>query len=71
MFQPNPNGHKIDYLPFDPTAKSTLIILGVDFHPIKKVKIIPNIEIVLYDTNDEGVKPGSDVIPRLSFFYTL
>lgn len=69
MFTPNPLAAKQWYLPFDPTAKSTLYILGVDYIPVKQVHITPNIEIIVYDLNDEGVKPGNDVIPRITFYY--
>lgn len=69
MFTPNPLAARQWYLPFDPTAKSTLYILGVDYIPVKQVHITPNIEIIVYDINDEGIKPGTDVMPRITFYY--
>ena len=69
QFDPNPDGAKISYLPFDPTAKSTLVIAGLDFRPIPKVHLMPNVELVVYDETATGSKPDSDVVPRFTFFY--
>lgn len=69
MFKPNPKGDGISYIPFDPTAKSTFFVGGIDWHPIKTVSIIPNIEYIKYDENDEGVTPDSDIIARVTFFW--
>ena len=69
MFDPNPDGHKISYIPFDNTAKSTFLVAGLDFSPHKDVHLMPNVEVVLYEKNDAGVKPDTDLIPRLSFYY--
>ena len=69
MFDPNPDGGKISYIPFDPTAKSTFLLAGVDFVPSEGVHLIPNIEVVVYDENGTGITPDTDVIPRVTFFY--
>lgn len=69
MFDPNPSGEKIAFIPFDSTAKSTFILAGVDWNPIKNVSIIPNFEFVTYSKNDEGVTPGNDLIARITFFW--
>jgi hypothetical protein len=71
MFEPNPQGNKINYLPFDPTASSLLVILGVDYHPIKEVKLIPNIEYITYSENKAGVTPTNDLVARLTFFWAF
>jgi len=68
-FHANPNAHKIVYIPFDDSAASTLFIAGIEFNPIEAVHLIPNVEIVVYDENDSGTTPGTEVIPRLTFFY--
>jgi hypothetical protein len=68
-FDPNPQGDNISFIPFDPSAKATLLIGGVDWHPVKQVKFIPNIELVKYDENDDGVTPVTDVIGRITFFW--
>ncbi len=69
MFEPNPSGHKISYIPFDPEAQSTFLLGGLDFTPEKTVHLMPNVEVVVYDEVAPGVKPDTDVIPRFTFFY--
>ncbi|MFQ5649935.1 MAG: hypothetical protein ACE5IY_08325 [bacterium] len=69
MFDPNPSGAKISYIPFDASAKSTFFVGGLDFQPAKNIHLMPNIEAVFYSENDAGVSPDSDIIPRFSFYY--
>ena len=66
---PNPDGDKISYLPVDKTAEFNLIIAGLDISAGKDVHIMPNFEAVIYQENNNGIKPGSDLIPRLTFYY--
>jgi len=65
---PNPDGSKIAYLPFDSKAKSTLLILGIDLLPSKDLHIIPNVETVYYD-KVAGTRPDAEVIPRVTLYY--
>lgn len=69
MLDPNPGGHKIAYIPFDNTARSTFAVAGLDHSPAKNVHLIPNIEAVFYEENVAGNKPGMDLIPRLTVYY--
>jgi hypothetical protein len=68
MFDPNPEGAKISYIPFDPTAKSHLVVAGADLQAHKDIHFMPNVELVFYDKT-HGRRPDSDVIPRLTFFF--
>jgi len=68
-FDPNPQGDKIAFIPFDPTASNIFFVGGVDWHPVKQVKFIPNVEFVKYDENYEGVTPVSDIIGRITFYW--
>jgi len=68
-FDPNPNGDDIVFIPFDPTAKSTFFVAGLDWQPAKDVSIIPNIEFIKYERNSNGITPGSDLIFRLTFYW--
>lgn len=70
-FDPNTSGEKISYLPFNKTAKSTFVVVGLDYSPIKNVFLMPNIEFIKYDENETGVTPKSDVVPRFTFYYTF
>lgn len=65
---PNPDGAKISYIPFDATAKSNFILAGVDIMPIKTVHFMPNLEVVVYSAV-AGDSPDTDIIPRLTFYY--
>ncbi|MFQ6116000.1 MAG: hypothetical protein ACE5NG_18215, partial [bacterium] len=67
-FDPNPEGAKISYIPFDATARSTFLLAGLDFMPIKTVHIMPNVEAVVY-SEVAGQSPDTDIIPRLTFYY--
>ena len=69
MFDPNPDGGKIAYTPYDATAASNTVIAGLDWTPIKNVHIIPNVFLVLYDDPDAGDKPDTDIMPRLTVYY--
>ncbi|MCH8033826.1 MAG: hypothetical protein IH950_08755 [Bacteroidetes bacterium] len=68
-FDPNPQGDDIPFIPFDPTASNIFFVVGVDWHPVKQVRFMPNVEFVKYDENDDGVTPVSDVIGRITFFW--
>jgi hypothetical protein len=70
-FDANPKADGIDFIPFDPTAKFTLIIFGIDFHPVKNVKIIPNIEFAKYDKNSVGITPGDDLFARITYYWSF
>jgi hypothetical protein len=69
MFDANLSGHKISYIPFDPSAKSTFIVAGLDYSLVKNVSILPNVEVVIYDKNKGSEQSKTDVIPRMSFYY--
>lgn len=68
-FDPNPEGESLAFLPFDQTASSHLINAGIDFKVGSDISIIPNFESIIYDKNEQGIKPGNDFIPRITFFY--
>ena len=71
QFDPNSSAAKQQYLPFDPDSKSTFFLTGIDFRPHPLVHLMPNIEVILYDSNDAGITPGTDVLPRVTFFYVF
>ncbi|MFQ5628045.1 MAG: hypothetical protein ACE5I1_04725, partial [bacterium] len=71
MFDPNPGGNSISYIPFASNAKSTFLLGGVDYAPIINVHLMPNVEVVLYDGVNGSENPNADVLPRMTFFYTF
>lgn len=68
MFDPNPDGASISYIPFDPTAESTLLLVGLDFAIGKRVNLIPNVEAVSYSDAGALPTPDNDLIARFTFF---
>ena len=69
MFDPNPEGANIPYIPFDPTAKFHFFLAGIDWKVTEEFSLLPNIELVRYDKREDGTRPATDVIPRVTFFY--
>jgi hypothetical protein len=69
MFDPNFAGSKIAFIPFDPTTKSTFILAGVEWTPIKDVFFTPNIEYIAYGQNSDGETPGDDLFGRVTFYW--
>lgn len=69
MFEANPKGSDIAFIPFSEDAASTLLILGFDWSPIKGVSLIPNIEYVLYNKTDSGETIENDMFARLTFHW--
>jgi hypothetical protein len=64
LFDHNPNASKITYLPMIDTARSNLYVVGADIKVSETVNIQPNVELVLYNGNNE-----KDLIPRVTVFY--
>lgn len=71
LFDPNPDGGDIDYIPFSDLAESTLIIGGIDIKLDSKVHLMPNIETVIYGESAFGSTPDPDLIPRLTLLYNF
>ncbi|MEE8368748.1 MAG: hypothetical protein V3S30_10575 [Thermoanaerobaculia bacterium] len=69
MFDANPDGAKISYLPFDPTAESTLALVGVDYKVHKQFSLIPNLEYIFYDGVAGAPDPDNDLMVRLTFYF--
>lgn len=44
--------------------------VGADLRPIPEVHAMPNLGMVLY-SESQGVEPDSDVMPRLTIYYTF
>jgi hypothetical protein len=71
LFDRNPTGPGNDYIPFSDQVESTFMTAGVDVALDKKVHLMPNVEAIVYGENETGVRPDSDLIPRLTFFFKL
>jgi len=65
MFQANPEGEAISYIPFSNSSPFSFILAGVSYSIHKNIKIMPNIEYVRYDTPSVS----ADIYPRLTLYY--
>jgi hypothetical protein len=68
LFEISPRGDNISYLPFDPRSRATFFIAALEWRATPKLRITPNITTTIYDRNDEGFKPDTDLHLRLTFF---
>lgn len=71
MFEPNPDMVDNDYLPFSTESESTLIITGIDIAVDDHVHLIPNIETIVYGENKVGDTPATDILPKMTLFFTF
>ncbi len=71
LFDPNPGGSDIDYLPLDEQAENTVIIGGVDIELDPGVHLMPNLEAVIYGETPAGTTPDTDLVPRVTLMYTF
>jgi len=69
-FDPIPNVETIDYLPFSDAAKSVFGLVGVDVTLFKNVHLIPNVEMTAYGEAKDGTTPGTDLVPRVTLFFS-
>jgi len=72
-FDANPEGDRIAYIPFDPTAPNYFVLAGVDWWVRENVGFSPNVEMVFYDEPEiAGLPtPDDDIIPRFTFHFTF
>lgn len=69
-FDPIPDGETIDYMPFAETAPSVFGYAAVDVTLAPTVHLIPNVEWTTYGRGMDGTKPGSDLVPRVTLFFS-
>jgi hypothetical protein len=68
LFKPSVKGNDIAYIPFDPTAKATNLVGGLEYRVNEHVTLSPNIVWTRYGINESGVKPNDDLHLRLTFY---
>jgi hypothetical protein len=69
LFDPNPNGSKIDYIPMANNAKANVLLAGFSWSLTENVKIIPNLKYVFYDKPEIGDKPSADFYTYLTLYF--
>ncbi|MDA9941572.1 hypothetical protein N9C62_03090 [Luminiphilus sp.] len=68
QLKPSVKGNDIAYIPFDPTAKATNLVAGVEYRFNSHFTLSPNIVWTHYGVNELGVQPDDDVHLRLTFY---
>jgi len=68
LFKPSVKGNDIAYIPFDPTAKATNVVAGLEYRFNDHFVLSPNIVWTHYSVNESGVRPDDDVHVRLTFY---
>ena len=68
LFKPSVKGNDIAYIPFDPTAKATNLVGGLEYRVNEHVTLSPNIVWTRYGINESGMKPDDDLHLRLTFY---
>jgi hypothetical protein len=69
-FDPIPTGETIDYMPFSDQAANVFGYAAVDVTLAKAVHLVPNVEVTVYDEAEDAATPGTDVVPRLTLFFS-
>ncbi|WP_138429582.1 hypothetical protein [Fodinibius saliphilus] len=69
LFDPYVGGSSNSYIPFAENAEPTFIVGGVDFKLEDNIRLMPNIEAIVYGDPVIGPQPDTDLIPRLTLFY--
>jgi hypothetical protein len=71
IIEPNPRGNNISYIPFDPDSKATLFNAGWELPITSNLLFTPNVVFIVYDENDQGIRPENDLYLRLTLFLDL
>jgi hypothetical protein len=71
MFDPNPMGATISFLPFHPDYASTLFLGGLEVKVHDKLSLIPNITVIAYDKpgDPEEIRPETGVVLKLTCYF--
>jgi hypothetical protein len=71
LLEPSPRGDGIAYVPFDPSARATMVLAGLEYRFSPVFRLTPNVIWTTYDMNPEGVRPDDDLHLRMTFFLDL
>lgn len=71
ILEPSPRGDNIAYVPFDPTARATMLLAGLEYRFSPVFRVTPNVIHTTYGRNAAGVRPDDDLHLRLTFFLDL
>ena len=68
VLEPSIRGNNIAYIPFDPSAKATMYLGGLEYQVSDHFYVTPNTILISYGRNDDGIRPETDLYLRLTLF---
>ena len=68
VMEPSPKGDNISYIPFDPSARATMLVAAWEYRISDHFRVTPNTIMISYDSNDQGIRPETDFFLRLTLF---
>jgi hypothetical protein len=68
VLEPSIRGDNIAYIPFDPRARATMYLAGLEYRVSDHFYLTPNTILISYDRTDEGIRPETDFYLRLTLF---
>jgi hypothetical protein len=71
LLEPSPRGDGIAYVPFDPTARATMLLAGLEYRISPVFRLTPNVIWTTYRVNSDGVRPDDDLHLQLTLFLDL
>jgi hypothetical protein len=71
LLEPSPRGDGIAYVPFDPSARATMSLAGLEYRVTPALRVTPNVIWTNYDRSADGTRPDDDLHLRLTFFLDL
>ena len=71
LLVPSPRGDGIAYVPFDPSARATMVLAGMEYRFSPVFRMTPNVIWTTYGVNVDGTRPEDDLHLRLTFLLDL
>jgi hypothetical protein len=71
LFDEYRGGSGNSYIPFAEGVESTFLVAGADFSLANQVHLMPNLEAIIYGENNQGISPETDIIPRLTLYWSF
>ena len=68
LLKPSIKGNDIAYIPFDPSAKATNLVAGLEYRVNQHFTVSPNVVWTHYSVNESGERPDDDIHLRLTFY---
>ena len=71
LLEPSPRGDRIAYVPFDPSARATMVLAGLEYRFSPAFRMTPNVIWTTYGDDVDVARPEDDLHLRLTIFLDL